>query len=211
RTRRTVSAETSATTGFSASSQAGRLVAAGQVVHLRRAVAEVVELARIHALDHPADDLRHAADVRVALAVAEDVAAGRAVVAVPACAMAATRAPRPRDPVAVDVVADVRVAAEASAAVARALPPAADIRVGRAGVEAVVDRAAEGRPAVAAPASRGAPAAGDDRPGRLRAEEVAERSDRERRPGQGQANEQAAPGGALLERLPGLANEEISH
>src|SRR6266702_4927102 len=62
--------------------EAGRLVAADRVLDDLRAAAVHEDRAGRHARDHAAHDLRHALDLRVALAVAEHVAARGPVAAV---------------------------------------------------------------------------------------------------------------------------------
>ena len=90
--------------------------------------------------------------------------------------------------------------AEAVPAVARALPPARDVGVGRAGVVPVLDLAAERRVAVGALAALGAVLGPEHRPRRARPDQVANRRHRERRARDRRPRQRAAPGGSPLEQ-----------
>ena len=98
--------------------QAAGLVRAGPVVdHLGAVAVQTGTVAGFWQIDQPADDLGLAGDLGVALPVAEVVAVDRAVPAVAVGALAAAREHRARDPVAVDVVANALLVAEAVTAV----------------------------------------------------------------------------------------------
>src|SRR5581483_8304098 len=95
--------------------------------------------------------------------------------------------------VAVDVVAHTGVGTQLTPAVVGALPPASDERVRRAHVDAVVDRAAELRPAVRTEPA-GAVGRPDDRgEGRPGAEEETKGRDDERRADGRRPHQESAP------------------
>src|SRR5690606_20896197 len=130
--------------------ETGPVVVAGGVVGARRGGARAVEAPRLGAGDDPAHDGPEAADVLVALAVAEPGAAGLAVVAVAVGAPAGRAgAPAGADavgPAAAAAAAGVAVHVVAGSAAAELgavdLPPAAERGARRAAVGAG-DRAAE--------------------------------------------------------------------